>query len=150
MDFTGRELGLLKVASSHKNTIFALESRLNHAEKALVSLVKQGLFPPEGVLAYLRNQPRGTHLYMKSSDLGIYTKIAPYTTKAGVEKLAHYTQNGKYYCSLHENKEPMSYDGWFSFNEHIDKFEFKMNLTATKLTDFFVVSEEDKPIRPRK
>ena len=148
-EFTSREKGLLKVASTHKHTVaFYEEEVIPHIEKYLFQSFVDARNDAT-IWEYLYVHPKLFYKALNSKALGIKTVIKDYTNAKGVTKPAHFTQNNRYYGSTHAlGKEPVYFDGNFIIDDR--RFAVVYPENPKKFSDFFVpkptVDEDDIPL----
>jgi hypothetical protein len=72
-----------------------------------------------------------------SADVGVWSKIEPYTNQKGETFNAHFTENGRFIerCKT-EHEKPKSYSGNFKITK--ERFVFTYNPDAKKLEDLFI------------
>jgi hypothetical protein len=135
-----REKALVKLAGKKKMEIGCLGLELSYAEQFILKMAKDGRMTEEEIWKYVEEKPWGGRICCESSDLGIFSIIAPYTNKEGRTYPAHYTINNHYirYVKNADKNQPISYLGWFRIKEYKDKLEFKMNPDAKHLYEFIV------------
>ena len=131
-----KEMGLLKVAASHKRSAISAAEALKHAEKTIIALAKLSLDPEKAMWNYIE----GCHQWWNgdSSRLGVYTTIGDWELKSGKIIRAHLTEHGNFIHRATEEGEyskPISYNG----NFHITRarFQFFMNEQGKHIADFF-------------
>jgi hypothetical protein len=141
-EFTSREMGLLKVASSHKHTVHFYEKDIiPHIEKYLFQSFLSSR-NDETIWEYLEEHPKSFWKNINSKELGIKTIIKDYTNAKGIVKLAHYTYNNQYYGSTHSlGKTPVFYQGNFAICR--ERFNVIYPQNPKELSDFFVVKPID-------
>jgi len=132
-----KEMGLLKVAASHKRSAISASEALQRAEKTIIALAKLSWDPERAMWDYVESV---FHWWNgDSARLGVYTTIGDWTLKNGKVIRAHLTEHGSFIHRATEEGEyskPISYNG----NFHIQRarFRFSMNEHGTHIADFFV------------
>jgi hypothetical protein len=147
---TTKEMGLLKVAASHKRTAISATEGLQRAEKVIVILAKTSADPEKVVWEYVESVFHWWH--GDSARLGVLTTIGDWKLKNGKVIRAHMTEHGNFYRRAEETGEfskPVPYVG----NFHIQRarFQFVMDEQAKTIADFFQPIHLSKRIvSPRK
>lgn len=142
---SGKEMGLIKVASQHKRNAERLSEYLRVAEKSIVKLAKalpDEKIAEEAVWDYV-GLANCCWWKGNSALIGVLSTIEDYTDKKGKTFPAHFTEFGHFLCRVsEENPVPFPYDGFFPICE--ERFRFVMNRGAKELKDFFQPREELK------
>lgn len=116
------------------------ERVLDHTEGALLQawleLNRVGVDITPLVWAYIEKGNFSLFKNIDSKLVGIKTVVKDYTDKKGITKLAHFTQNDKYYGSIKVyGKEPVYYQGNFKVTRYL--FKVQVDAQEKTLEDLF-------------